>query len=395
MPLSLKLRGALYYFGFWGANGLYQGFLAVHFRELGLNPAQIGLAIALVPLCSLLFSPPVAAWADARRKRVAVLMTSLLALALSLLGLYFARGFGGVLLGMAALGLSLALVAPLADSLIGRMASRNGLEYGRMRLWGSLGFALASSLAGLAWARVGYETMFIVAAVATLPLVALARALPEVAAAEVGRGSLLHTLHDLFRHDRGTLLLLASVLLMGFGVGLAAPFLGLAIQDRGGAAAMVGFLYSTIALVEIVTMLYEGRLSRWLGDAGVLMLSAGLYALAHIGMALASSPALMLACGMVVGMGFGLFFVGSVRIVDARAQAHQVSTLQSLRNGLAFGLAHLIAGPVGGALYQAQGPGALFLLVAFFFSLAFWLLWGARGAINTPPHALTQSKTPA
>ncbi len=395
MPLSLKLRGALYYFGFWGANGLYQGFLAVHFRELGLNPAQIGLAIALVPLCSLLFSPPVAAWADARRKRVAVLMTSLLALALSLLGLYFARGFGGVLLGMAALGLSLALVAPLADSLIGRMASRNGLEYGRMRLWGSLGFALASSLAGLAWARVGYETMFIVAAVATLPLVALARALPEVAAAEVGRGSLLHTLHDLFRHDRGTLLLLASVLLMGFGVGLAAPFLGLAIQDRGGAAAMVGFLYSTIALVEIVTMLYERRLSRWLGDAGVLMLSAGLYALAYIGMALASSPALMLACGMVVGMGFGLFFVGSVRIVDARAQAHQVSTLQSLRNGLAFGLAYLIAGPVGGALYQAQGPGALFLLVAFFFSLAFWLLWGAQGAINTPPHALTQSKTPA
>jgi PPP family 3-phenylpropionic acid transporter len=396
VPLSLKLRGALYYFGFWGANGLYQGFLAVHFRELGLSPTQIGLAIALFPLCSLLFSPPVAAWADARNKRVPVLMASLLALALSLLGLYLARGFGGVLLGMAALGLSLALAAPLADSLIGRMASRNGLEYGRMRLWGSLSFALASALAGLAWARVGYEAMFIVAAVATLPLIAIARALPEVAATEEGRGSLLHTLHGVFRHDRGTLLLLASVLLIGFGVGLAAPFLGLAMQDRGGAAAMVGFLYGTIALVEIVTMRYERRLSRRLGDAGVLMLSAGLYALAYLGMALANSPALMLACGMVVGMGFGLFFVGSVRIVDARAGAHQVSTLQSLRNGLAFGLAHLIAGPVGGGLYQAQGPGALFLLVALVFCLAFWLLWGARGNINTlPPHALTQSKTPA
>ncbi|RIH80305.1 MFS transporter [Meiothermus hypogaeus] len=395
MPLSLKVRGALYYFGFWGANGLYQGFLAVHFRELGLSPTQIGLAIALFPLCNLLFGPPAAAWADARQKRVAVLMASLLALALSLLGLYFARGFGGVLLGMAALGLSLALVAPLADSLIGRMASRNGLEYGRMRLWGSLSFALASSLAGLAWARVGYEAMFIVAAVATLPLIAIARTLPEMAATEV-RGSLLTTLHDLFHHDRGTLLLLGSVLLMGFGVGLAAPFLGLAIQDRGGAAAMVGLLYGTIALVEIVTMRYERRLSRWLGDAGVLMLSAGLYALAYVGMALANSPVLMLACGMLVGMGFGLFFVGSVRIVDARAKAHRVSTLQSLRNGLAFGLAHLIAGPVGGALYQAQGPGTLFLLVAFVFSLTFWLLWWARGAINTlPPHALTQNKTPA
>lgn len=394
MSLSFQLRGALYYFGFWGANGLYQGFLGVHFRELGLNPTQIGIAIALFPLCNLLFSPLVAAWADARQKRVAVLSVSLLALALSLVALFFAQGFWGVLLGMAALGLSQAFVAPLADSLIGRMASRNGLEYGRMRLWGSLGFALASSLAGLAWARVGYETMFIVAAVATLPLLGVARTLPEVSAETGARGDLFQTLRELFLHDRGTLLLLLVVLLMGFGLGLAAPFLGLAIQDRGGAAAMVGFLYGTIALVEMLTMRYERRLSRWLGDAGVMMLASGLYALAYLGMALANHPALMLACGMVVGMGFGLFFVGSVRIIDARAKAYQVSTLQSFRNGLAFGLAHLIAGPAGGALYQAQGPTALFLLVSFFFSLALWLLWGARGAINTlPPHSLPQSKT--
>jgi len=203
-------------------------------------------------------------------------------------------------------------------------------------------------------------------------------------------------LRELFLHERGTLLLLLVVLLMGFGLGLAAPFLGLAIQDRGGAAATVGFLYGIIALVEVLTMRYERRLSRWLGDAGVMMLASGLYALAYVGMALANHPAFMLACGMVVGMGFGLFFVGSVRIVDARARAHQVSTLQSLRNGLAFGLAPLVAGPVGGALYQAQGPTALFLLVSFFFSLAFLLLWGARGAIDTQPsHALPQSKTPA
>ncbi|WP_337867868.1 MFS transporter [Meiothermus sp.] len=394
MSLSFQLRGALYYFGFWGANGLYQGFLGVHFRELGLNPTQIGIAIALFPLCNLLFSPLVAAWADARQKRVAVLSVSLLALALSLVALFFAQGFWGVLLGMAALGLSQAFVSPLADSLIGRMASRNGLEYGRMRLWGSLGFALASSLAGLAWARVGYEAMFIVAAVATLPLLGVARTLPEVSAETGARGDFFQTLHELFLHDRGTLLLLLVVLLMGFGLGLAAPFLGLAIQDRGGAAAMVGFLYGTIALVEMLTMRYERRLSRWLGDAGVMMLASGLYALAYLGMALANHPALMLACGMVVGMGFGLFFVGSVRIIDARAKAHQVSTLQSFRNGLAFGLAHLIAGPAGGALYQAQSPTALFLLVSFFFSLALWLLWGARGAINTlPPHSLPQSKT--
>ena len=134
-PVSLLLRGALYYFLFFGANGLYQGFQAIHFRELGLSTPQIGFVLALFPLSTVLLSPAIAAWADVKQKRVAVLMASLVAMTFSLVGLAFAQDFWGVLLGMVALGISQSAVAPLADSLIGRMASKSGLEFGRMRTW--------------------------------------------------------------------------------------------------------------------------------------------------------------------------------------------------------------------------------------------------------------------
>lgn len=388
--MSVLMRGSIYYFSYWGAIGLYQGFQAIHFRELGISATQIGFILTLFPLFTIGLSPLLAAWADARHKRVAVLTASLAAMSGSLFSLTFANSFWDVLLGMAALGLSQSAVAPMADSLIGRMASRNGLEFGRMRLWGSFSFAAASALGGLLWIRFGYEAMYPVAGLLFLPLWWVARTLPEIEVQAPKRSSLFQTLAELFKHDRGSLALLGVVLLMGFALGMAAPFLGLAIQDRGGSAVMAGLLFGTIAFCELPMMGLERRIAHKIGDTRALMLACGLYIVAYSGMALASRATVMLMFGVLIGMAFGLFFVGTVRVIDARAKAHQVSTLQSLRNGLAFGLAPLVAGPIGGSLYQSHGPRWVFGLAVLFFSLALGMLWAARRLINTPPRHLTK-----
>ena len=384
--MSLLLRGALFYFISIGANGLYQGFQAIHFRELGLSTPQIGFVLALFPLCTVLLSPAIAAWADARQKRVLVLMASLLAMTISLIGLAFARDFWGVLLGMMALGISQSAVTPLGDSLIGRMASRNGLEFGRMRTWGSISFALASVVGGLIWARVGFAAMFWVSGLLLVPLLAIVRSLPEVVAqVKEARQGLQTTLHQVLHGDRGTLVVLLASLLMGLGSGMAAPFINLALQDRGGTVALAGLLYAIIAGVEAPIMHLERRIARFVGDAHSLMLAGGIYALAYVGMALAGAALPMLLMAALIGIGFGLFYVGTVRIIDARAKAHQVSTLQSFRNGMAFGLAPLVAGPLGGWLYQSFGPAAVFATSGLVYSSAVILLWAFNQQVNRPP----------
>jgi PPP family 3-phenylpropionic acid transporter len=228
--------------------------------------------------------------------------------------------------------------------------------------------------------------MFWVSGLLLLPLLGVVRWLPQLMdQTRQHRHGLTTTLQEVLRGDRGTVVILVVSLMMGLGLGMAAPFINLALQDRGGTVALAGLLYAIIAGVEAPVMHIERTVARHLGDAQSLLLACGLYTLAYTGMALVTTALPMLFFAALIGMGFGLFYVGTVRIMDARAKAHQISTLQSFRNALAFGLAPLVAGPLGGWLYQQFGPVAVFATSAVLYGSAGVMLWGTKTQVNRLP----------
>jgi PPP family 3-phenylpropionic acid transporter len=72
-------RGSLFYFGFFGAMGMFLPFLTVYFRQdLGFSGRQIGILSIVQPLMMLLVAIPVASLADHRRWRVPLLQVTIL-----------------------------------------------------------------------------------------------------------------------------------------------------------------------------------------------------------------------------------------------------------------------------------------------------------------------------
>jgi len=127
--LSPTRSGALFYLIFFLSSGSFSPFLYVYYSELGISGQQVGLLAS----------------------RSAVLITRSKAV-LSVAGIFFFMQFPDSFLGIALLMLPLAFcfspVMSIADSLVARMAQRRNLNYGSMRLWGSVGFASAAFLFG-------------------------------------------------------------------------------------------------------------------------------------------------------------------------------------------------------------------------------------------------------
>ena len=67
------VRGASFYFGYWGVVGFYVPFLNVHFLQIGLSGSQIAIFSTLLPLLMLTTAPLVASLADRLRARVRIL----------------------------------------------------------------------------------------------------------------------------------------------------------------------------------------------------------------------------------------------------------------------------------------------------------------------------------
>ncbi|HUS95368.1 MAG TPA: MFS transporter [Hyphomicrobiaceae bacterium] len=351
-------RGAFFYFSLWAVIGSYMPFFNVYFAHLGLTGLEIGILSAALPLMMLLTGPALSLLADRRRWQKRILLISVGGTALLLILFIFPRTFAP-LMGLVLLRAVLfSPMMPIGDGMVARMAARHRIDYGKLRLWGSLSFAVAAIGCGALWQRWGFQAMFIATSVLTLPVLWAATGLEENARVTARAAS--PSLRDI-RRDRGLIAILAAAFLIGIAEGMYGTFSGVYMDHLGGGQVWVGALFGLSALCELPVMLYSGAIFRKLGKPVGVLLAYGLVGLAFVGYALARQPWLMLAFAMVKGMGFALYFVGNVSLMDERAPESWTSTLQSLMNAASRGLAPLLTVPLGGWLADILGLQAIFI----------------------------------
>ena len=377
------LRGAFFYAAFWGAIGAYEPFIAVYFLQCGLDETQIGWMAAVLPFCTLLISPLVSRLADrtGRRVRLLALACAGYGLALTLPSLPGLEP--GFPLLLALVGLFAAFrspIIPLSDSLIAPMAVRYQLDFGSMRLWGSVFFTITAIGLGGLWQRAGFETMFLAAGLGFILVVLAALLLEEPRPGQAAPRSATRARLVL---DPGFVFLVAATFLIIAGLFMAGTFGAVYVTGLGGSPALVGALMGVAALGEVPGMMFGLRIARRLGDTNTLLIAYVLRAVGLPGYTVSTLPGVLLAFALLRGVGFGAILVCTVTIINHRAPPNLASTYQGLLSSLCWGLAPLLGGPFSGWVYQTYGPLVLFLTAAG--------LTVTAGLLLTPTYRLWRS----
>ncbi len=363
-------RGAPYYLVFWAAMGIVYPFLNNHFHRLGLSGFQIGILSAIAPLMTLVGGPAISYVADRRQWQKRILFWALAGLGGAIFLLRYPQTFAGLLPLMLLMAVLRSPITPIADSLIARSASRHHVDFGNLRLWGSLSFALTSLIGGALWERLGFDPMFVAAALGVLPVMYMSTKLEKTKVLPS------HTPQSLqrVRQDKGLIALLAATFLIGASEGMYVTFSGVYMDQLGGGQFLTGALFGMAALSEIPVMRASGAISRKLGRSQMVLLGYGLIAVSFFGYAAVHVPGVLVLFAMLKGMGFALYLVGSVSLIDARAPEAWASTLQSLMTAASWGLAPLITNPLAGWLSDSLGLPALFAIAGILAVLAAVLL---------------------
>lgn len=359
-PVAPSTIGSVYYLFFWGMFAVYVPFFNVYLTELGLTGVQVGLVAAVSPFMTLTLSPIVSAFADLRGLRRRSLQIGFVGLIVVMLLYRFPTGFLGILGLVFFEALVRNPVMPISDSIIARMASRHHISYGSMRMWGSLAFAAVSITGGMVWEQIGYAPMFMVTAVAILPSLYLTRYLPDnrpIVARKSRRPP-----RQLFT-DPALLTLFVGALLVGAGMFAASLFGGIYVAQLGGSKTQIGLLFGLSALIEVPVMRSSDWLmSRFRGER-VLLLGYIATAVSLLIYALAWSPWTLIFAAVIKGIGYALFFVVTVRLIDSRVPEEWVSTAQSVYGACFVGLAPLLTTTLSGYIYDNYGASSLFAIL--------------------------------
>ncbi|MEE4194142.1 MAG: MFS transporter [Anaerolineae bacterium] len=379
---SPALRGALYYAIFFGVVGAYFAYVNVVYINRGLTGVQIGILNAVSSAMVMISSPFFTGLADRTGWHRRMLFLSNFVFGLSILGLHFTTNFPLMLLITGLGAIFAGPVMPLSDMLIVKMSNRYELDYGGMRIWGSIGFFIVCTAFGRIWDLIGLDNLFLVGGI----LFAL-RALCTFLIDPIGK--VTHEEHETAPahqnaiqsviNDRGFLIFLLACLLWASCWNTFSVYASIYMDQLGGTSMLVGLMMSLTALGEVPSVFIADRLLRRIGHLRVFILSIGLFLIVLFAVSRITDPTWMVIVNGFRGFGFGFFIVGGVRYVDQTAPRIHSGTYQSFYSIITFTVPNLIAMPLMGFLfdhYTIQHVFTAQLILGILALLLFsWMFW--------------------
>jgi MFS transporter, PPP family, 3-phenylpropionic acid transporter len=350
------------FFAYFAFIGIFSPFLSLYLAARGLSIVEIAVLMALPQLLRIV-APPFWGWmADRGGRRVALLRASALA-ALGVLVLFpLAPGVAGLAALMLLLFFLTAAHMPIGEAMALAVAGGDQGRYGRMRVWGSVGFVLTVVGAGPLLDLWGVHSLPWLMAGAMALLAAVTFALPEQARAAASRAAA--PVRQRLREPAVQAFLVASFLMI-FAHAALYSFFSLFLARAGYSKSAIGLIWGVGVVAEIVLFMLQRHLFDRVGAMRLLAFSFVVCALrfALIGW---SDGALwiLLQAQLMHAVTFGLHHSASMAILQRWFGPQQQARAQAVFIVVAYGLGGSIGGLSAGWIWDRVSPEAAFLSAA-------------------------------
>jgi PPP family 3-phenylpropionic acid transporter len=368
--------------------GFFNPYLPLWLKELGFGLIAISV-LTSVQSATRLFAPYVwGSLSDRTGERVRLLRYGASAALLLSLGLWFDGGGVVLFLVLLLMFSHTSGMMPMSEAALAHLVSQGGRfdtrRYGRVRLWGSIGFLVTVVAAGIWFERFGL-LHFPAWTLGTLAAVAIsAWLLPDFRepahaddAQPVGVWPVLRQppvrwfFATVFFH------VLAHIFVY--------VFLSLYLDSLGYSKTVIGLLWAVSVVIEIGWFFTQGRWLPLFSLSGWLVLAAALMAL-RMGLTAGFPlvwPLLLLAQGL-----HAITFAAHHTVCIAMLSQHFPGRLrgrgQALYTVVGYGLPGVVGGLTGGLLSSAFGLASVFWLSSVFALVATGCALRARHLMRRP-----------
>ncbi|HIF6626996.1 TPA: 3-phenylpropionate MFS transporter [Serratia marcescens] len=355
---------ALSYFTYFFSYGIFLPFWGVWLKGEGIAPETIGILLGagLVArfLGSLLIAPRVK---DPSHLVSALRLLALLTLAFAV-GFCFGNGWGWLMLVIAGFNLFFSPLVPLTDALAATWQKQIRMDYGRVRLWGSLAFVIGSALTGQLVAVWGHNAILyslILSVLAMLLGMLLKPSVMPQGEARTHDGA-ERSLWALLKEGPVWRFLLCVTLLQGAHAGYYS-FGSIYWQEAGYSASTIGYLWSLGVVAEVIIFASSNVLFRRWNARNLLLLSACCGVLRWSLMAYSTELGWLLLIQILHCGTFTVCHLAAMRFIAAR-QGQEVIQLQAVYSALAMGGGIAVMTVIAGFLFEHWQGGVFWVMAA-------------------------------
>ena len=382
---SAWLRLFLINVSFWVACGSCAPFLSAYYKRIGLSFTQIGVLLAIGPIFAIFIQPLWAMLSDRTGKRKLLLILLALCTAGAYLLYYLGTSFAVCLLAVLVVSLFSLALLPLCDALVIDRANAYGFPFARIRIGGTLGYAVMVFGAGMFLEKFD-GAQFAVASVAYLLFAGAVMLLPQGSARKeaapvrkevapvreeaasareetaTARRKAVPARESIFDTSE-ILFVLALALIESLGLGFCGSFTGSYAVELGFGSSLIGVLSCISALSEVPILLFAGKLMDRFGEIPLLIFSGVMMSLRLCLTGMGLVPA-MISAQFLQSVTYMTTYICCTQYISKHVRAGKMSQGQSALAIVQSGLAAVASNLFGGMLVDAVGTRQAFFAVA-------------------------------
>jgi PPP family 3-phenylpropionic acid transporter len=356
---SVKLNLLTVYFIAYGGLACYFPFLAVYFKSRGLTYIQSGIVFSLISLISIIAQPIMGYIADKYLSKKKVVLINLIACS-GLIYLYiFAGGFYSVIMATISLIFFQGSVMSILDAYCYDISDKvPEVNYGQIRLMGSIGFAVVSLLLGGLIQYFDINVSFYLYSVLFIISALILSGINYKSSANIVRPS-ASDIFEVLKNYKFILFVL-SVMVLNITLQAHSNYIAMLIEATGGNVANLGIVWFASALSEIPAFFFGTKLLKKHGELNIYIYALILYIIRMLLSAFSTSYVTVIAIQLLQSITYPLYLVSVMQyiniVVPDKIRASGITLLSSL----GFGLGGLIGNLGGGFVLQYKDPFFLY-----------------------------------
>ena len=390
-----------YYFAYFAYVGAYSPYITLYFKDLGMTAAEIGLLYS-IPQVMRIFGP--SAWghlADVSGRPQVILRVAAVCSLIAFAGMYWNGGGATGASGATGIGASGGLPAvsfawlfavlvavhfftsaqmPLVEAItLDHVRERPG-DYGRIRVWGSVGFIAA--VLGLGYLLDVFPVQWVIhVTVALLALVALVSFLIPAPVKHVHEGAVVSLRKQL--KTRPVQVFLAASMLNAFAHAALYTFFSIYLAQLGYSKSVIGWMWSIGVLIEVGVFQCMPQLMRRFSLETLFFSTFIACALRFVLIAWTAQWWWALVFAQLLhAFTFAIYHASAVGLARQHFGTANQARGQAIYISVSFGVGGFAGAMVSGLLWDWIGPSWTYTVSAAAGLLGALLLWpGQRRAV--------------
>jgi len=351
-----------FYFFYFGYIGAFAPYFSLYLDSLGYSAAMIG-TVMMAPQLMRIFATHLWGYlGDRQSSHVGVVRWAGIAGTVCFMGLFCGQSFGWIFFCLALWSFFWSAALPLIETTTLNHLGERGADYGRIRLWGSIGFV--GTVIGVGWVldRTPMVALLWIVAGMMAGILVTVWGVPE---SRRPRDAGTHEPIVQVLKRREVVALIGACFLMSVAHGPYYTFFSIHLVDLGYSKTAIGWLWAIGVIAEIAVFACLPWLYARCTHHTLLVWS---FALAVLRFALiawgAHLPAVLFVAQLLHAATFGVFHSAALASVHKLFRGTNQARGQAVYSGLSAGLGGALGGFGSGVVWLPWGASATFLAAA-------------------------------